>query len=99
MPKGWTKAPVLDGWVQIVRGPRPKSERRPHANPTSRSAKHNASRRDAQSGDPILPVRQPSRPPEKVAMEANEEVRKLEAAVAALGGEKSAHAKPLCSML
>ena len=23
-PKGWTKAPVLDGWVQIVRGPRPE---------------------------------------------------------------------------
>ena len=32
-------------------------------------------------------------------MEANEEVRKLEAAVAALGGEKSAHAKPLLDAL
>ena len=29
MPKGWSKAPVLDGWVQIVRGPRPKSEKCP----------------------------------------------------------------------
>ena len=32
MPKGWMKAPVSDGWVQIIRGPPPKSERWPHAN-------------------------------------------------------------------
>ena len=25
MPMGWTRTPVLDGWVQIVRGPRPKA--------------------------------------------------------------------------
>ena len=82
------------GWLGANRHwPAPKVERWPHANPTSRSAKHNASRRDVQSGDPNLQARQPSRPPEKVAMEANEEVRKLEAAVAALGGENSAHAK------
>ena len=23
MPRGWSKAPVMDGWVQIIRGPRP----------------------------------------------------------------------------
>ena len=31
MPKRWSKAPVLDGWVQIIKGPRPKSERWPSA--------------------------------------------------------------------
>ena len=71
MPKGWMKAPVSDGWVQIIRGPRPKSERWSHASRTSRSATHHPSRRDVPSGDPILQPRQPSRPPEKVVMEAN----------------------------
>ena len=26
MPRGWSKAPVLDGWVQIFSGSRPKSD-------------------------------------------------------------------------
>ena len=43
--------------------------------------------------------RQPSRPPEQVVAEANEEVLKLEAAVRALGGESSVHAKPLVEAL
>ena len=57
------------------------------------------SRRTLRSGDPVLQPRQPSRPPETVAKKANEEVRKLEAAVAALGGENSVHAKPPSSEL
>ena len=47
----------------------------PHAN----RAKHNVSRRTLVRGSYLQP-RQPSRPPETVAQEANEEVRKLEAA-------------------
>ena len=46
MPKGWSKAPVLDGWVQIVRGPRPKSETWPrakkHAHPPGKPKSHSS---------------------------------------------------------
>ena len=94
VPKGWTKAPVLDGWVQIVRGPRPKSEQWP----SSKSGKKSPQSRDTKVVHPYFPPRQPSRPPEQVVAEANEEVLKLEAAVRALG-ESSVHAKPLVEAL
>ena len=45
---------MSDSWVRIIKGPRPKSERWPYANRTSRSANHYPSRRDVQSGDPIF---------------------------------------------
>ena len=41
----------------------------------------------------IFPTSSAQRPPEQVVAEANEEVLKLEAAVRALGGESSVHAK------
>ena len=31
MPRGWSKTPVTDGWVQIIRDPHPKSETWPKA--------------------------------------------------------------------
>ena len=68
MPKGWTKAPVLDGWVQIVRGQVPKSEQWPN----SKSGKKSQSR-DTKVVPPFFPPRQPSRPPEQLVAEANEE--------------------------
>ena len=61
MLKGWSKAPVLVGWVQIVRGPRPLSEtsgRPPPGKPKSHS--------------PQVPVRQPNRLPEQVVADAAE---------------------------
>ena len=54
MPKGWSKAPTLDGWVQIVRGPRPKSEKWPKAGQQKVHPKRNQS--DASKGHP--PTRQ-----------------------------------------
>ena len=93
MPKGWSKAPVLDGWVQIVRGPRPKSETWP------RAKKHAHPPGKPKSRSPHVPVRQPSRLPEQVAADAAEEVHRLEAAVQVLGGENNVHAKPLVEAL
>ena len=95
MPKGWMKAPVLDGWVQIVRGPRPKSEQWPSA----KSGKKSPQLRYTKVVHPYFPPHQPSRPPEQVVAEANEEVLKLEAAVRARGGERSVHAKPFVEAL
>ena len=94
MPKGWSKAPVLDGWVQIVREPRPKSERWPSAKKHGRA--HPPGK--PKSYSPHVPVRQPSRLPDQVAADAAE-VHKLEAAVQVLGGENNVHAKPLVEAL
>ena len=86
VPKGWSKSPVFDGWVQIVRGPRPKSETWPRAKkhgnavPPGKPKSHSPQ---------VPPVRQPSHLPEQVAPDAAEEVHRLEAAVQVLGGEKS----------
>ena len=95
MPKGWSKAPVLDGWVQIVRGPRPKSETWPRAKKHGNALPPGKPK----SHSPQVPVRQPSRLPEQVAADAAEEVHRLEAAVQVLGGENNAHAKPLVEAL
>ena len=43
MLRGWSKAPVLDGWVQIIRGTRPKSEKWPKAGQQKVPAKRNQS--------------------------------------------------------
>ena len=71
MPRGWSKAPVLDGWVQIIRGPRPKSEQWPKAGPQSKatpkrsqSAVSRGSPQLARVRDNVLPHRSGSRPPE-----------------------------------
>ena len=96
MPKGWSKALVFDGWVQIVRGPRPKSETWPSAK------KHGSAHPPPgkpKPHSPHVPVRQPSRLPEQVAAGAAEEVHKLEVAVQVLGGENNVHAKPLVEAL
>ena len=92
------KASVLDGWVQIVRGPRPKSEKWPSAKKPGKSAQQPRDAAASKSSSLLLP-RQPSRPPEQVAAGATEEVHKLEAAVMALGGENSVHAKRLVEVL
>ena len=67
--------------------------------PSSKSGKKSPQSRDTKVVHPYFPPRQPSRPPEQVVAEANEEVLKLEAAVRALGGESSVHAKPLVEAL
>ena len=91
VPKGWSKAPVLDGWVQIVRAPA-----------RSRSVGHMRIQRSTMSvdeffGQEIL-FSNPDSPVVRRRL-GSEEVRKLEAAVAALGGENNAHAKPLFDAL
>ena len=84
-------------WVQIVRGPRPKSETWPSAKKHGKSAHPPPSK--PKSHSPHVPVRQQSRVPEQVAADAAEEVHKLEAAVQVLGGENNVHAKPLVEAL
>ena len=71
MPRGWSKAPVLDGWVQVIRGPRPKSEKWPKAGQQKVPPKHNQSAISRGHPQPMsqwerdsaLPQRSTSRPP------------------------------------
>ena len=100
MPKGWSKAPVLDGWVQILRGPRPKADRWPKASVQPRQVPPKRIQ-SAVSGGSVRPSerdgvlqRHRSRPREEVAAEASSEVHRLEGAIAALG-----ESNPLCAPL
>ena len=94
--EGMVEAPVLDGWVQILRGPRPKVVRWPKASvqprQVPRSAVSGGSVRPSERDGVLLQHR--SRPPEEVAAEASSEVHRLEGAIAALG-----ESNPLCAPL
>ena len=105
MPKGWSKAPVLDGWVQILRGPRPKAVRwrkaslqprqvPPKRNQSAVSWGHSGASVRQSERDGVLLQRHRSRPPEEVAAEASSKVHRLEGAIAALG-----ESNPLCALL
>ena len=93
MPRGWSKAPVMDGWVQIIRGPRPKSEKWPKAGQQKVPPKRNQSAVSRGHPQPMrqwerdsaLLQRSTSRPPEAAAAEASLEVERLQGAIAALG--------------
>ena len=83
---------MLDGWVQIVRGPRPKagSSKRNQSAVSTKGAV--ATPKTEVNGVP--PLQQASRPPDAVAAKASAEVQRLEAAISALG-ENNPHAFPL----
>ena len=102
---GWKSAPVLDGWVQIVRGPRPKSDKWPKV------GQHTARPGNSKSLDGVSPkqhqqksvwdvpfLQAASHPPDRVSAEAAEEVHHLEAAVSVLG-DGNPLVKPLVEAL
>ena len=97
MPRrGWQQLDVPSGWLRVLRGPRPPSEKWPVTHRPSSVSRG----RSGQSKPPPKVARsaprefKPSRTPEVAVSEAAGEVKKLEAAIAALG-EDSAHAKGL----
>ena len=83
----------MDGWVQIIRGPRPKSEKWPKAGQLKVPPKRNQSAVSRGHPQPMrqwerdsaLLQRSTSRPPEAAAAEASLEVERLQGAIAALG--------------
>ena len=90
---------VSSGWVQILRGPRPRSVRWPRA--TAQRPQRQGSPKDVQqfcqsvqTGSGVALVHSLSRSPETVAVEAAAEVKQLEAAIGVLG-ENNIHAKSL----
>ena len=101
--KGWSEAPTE--WVQIVRGPRPKSAKWPLAAGHSGAARSPSGkggatapvqcRRGSQDGS-ANPTRQEGRglPPDEVMANARARVLKLEAAIAAVG-----ESDPTCATL
>ena len=101
--KGWSEAPTE--WVQIVRGPRPKSAKWPLAAGHSGAARSPSGkggatapvqgRRGSQDGS-ANPTRQEGRglPPDEVMANARARVLKLEAAIAAVG-----ESDPTCAKL
>ena len=107
MPRGWKTAPVLDGWVQIIRDPRPKSDKwpkvgqqaeRPGNSKRSQSAAGGLTKQQQKSVWDVPLLQSASLPPDRVSAEATEEVQRLEAALSALG-ERKRHAKPLVEAL
>ena len=97
MPRrGWQQMDVPTGWVRVIRGPRPPSEKWPAARPVSVGRW-----RSGQQSKPSPPKSasrpqefEPSRTPEVAVADAIGEVKKLEAAIAALGAD-SVHARGL----
>ena len=93
---------LASGWVQVLRGPRPPSEKWPSAKDAHRV--HQSGRWRQPKPDKVHPLqsppplRQPSNPPEAAAAIASAEVQRLETAISALG-ETSPHAKPLVEAL
>ena len=96
MPRrGWSAMDVPNGWVQIIRGPRPKSVQWPKASaqrPQRSPAQQ--TRQSVLTGSGVASVPSLSRSPEIVAVEAAAEVKQLEAAIGVLG-ENNVHAKSL----
>ena len=85
MPRrGWQAIEVPSGWYEVIRGPRPPSQKWPRASP-HQSAQSRGQRRGlgrvGQSGQP----NRARSPPEVALSAARQRVAKLEAALAALG--------------
>ena len=74
---------MLDGWLQLIRGPRPQSTKWPTKGQVTSKAP-SKSRPGSQVAD-AQSVGQRGPPPQKVVMNARARVAKLEAAMAALG--------------
>ena len=108
MPRrGWSQLDVPSGWVQIIRGPRPRSVQWPRApapqRPQQRGQRQGSPkevqqpRQSVQTGSGVVPSGVvpsllPSHSPETVAVEAAAEVKQLETAIGVLG-ENNIHAK------
>ena len=104
MPRrGWSVAP--DGWVQIIRGPRPPSVRWPQAPHRGQNKPQHVFKKEANKGSTqprpqqhSPPLQQPSHSPESVAASATAEVSRSQSAISVLG-EDNPHAKPLLEAL
>ena len=97
--KGWSQFDAPSGWVQILRGPRPRAPKWPRA--SSQHRRQPAVQGQKVSAPPlpqtvsgVAPLQLPSRSPVTVVAEAVAEVKQLQAAIGVLG-ENSVHAKAL----
>ena len=96
--KGWSTVEVPDGWLQVIRGPRPPAVRWPKA-PRGRGL-DSSTKKDAKgSSQPPQPAQRPvpevRRGPPQVSPVAQERVVRLQTAVDALGDDNSPEAKML----
>ena len=96
--KGWSTLEVPDGWLQVIRGPRPPAVRWPKA-PRGRGQDRpqNLNKKEANKGSsqPQAPVPEVRRRPPQVSPAAQERVVRLQTAVDALGDDNSPEAKML----
>ena len=84
MPRGWSKAPVSDGWVQIIRGPAQSRRSPPERSQSAVSRRHPQPTRQWERDSGSL-QRSTSRLPEAAAAEASLEVERLQGVIPALG--------------
>ena len=101
MPRrGWRAVEVPEGWLQVIRGPRPASVRWPRA--AQNLNRESRGKKVAKVDLPQRPVAprpaRPARSLDVVSAETAQEVQRLENAVSALG-EDNPLAKPLVSAL
>ena len=75
--KGWTQMEVPSGWVQILRGPRPKSEQWPKQSKSISKVKGRGQQRQSSVS--------PRHDPDSVMSNARSRIAKLEAAMVAVG--------------
>ena len=88
-----------DGWLQVIRGPRPPAVRWPKApGGCGQDRPQNSSRKEATKGSlqpPQVPVPEVRRGPPQVSPAAQVRVVRLQSAVDALGDDNSSEAKML----
>ena len=101
MPRrGWRAVEVPEGWLQVLRGPRPASVQWPRAAPNLNRESHGKKVPKVDLPQRPVPPRptRPARSPDLVSAETAQEVQRLENAVSALG-EDNPLAKPFVSAL
>ena len=77
--RGWSHVEIPNGWVQLIRGPRPKSVQWPRASKESKPQQQ-----VRQQVRPSRPVTWSSRNPEEVVEQARKRVGQLHTAIQAL---------------
>ena len=89
--KGWSSVEVPDGWLQIIRGPRPPAAKWPRAKAQSTPAPRTSStvthRQPLSKSQTFQMQDRPRRSPAEVRAVASTKILRIQAAIASLGAD------------